>query len=262
MTSVQFKADDRILEEEWFASYENSELDFIYDGATDPVKWLESPCKIMCLLKEAHGGGQWNHAAAILKDEGMLRVGGSANQALHYRMVEWLYAFESTLMGIPIDVETDRSEDYEACRLTMLRSAWVNIKKAEGTAYSDNGNLRAVAERDAKYLKKQISLLSPKFVLCGYTFGTVRDLLFPDAQKIAGTAFSHITTSGMILVDYCHPGRKARESYKPLVEEARRIISAVSLEPSTNNGGTFAITERCAPKSAIKSGVIECNVVE
>lgn len=228
MTASEFKNLDQHLEHEWLASYGNPEIDFIYDGATDPVRWLESPLRIMCLLKEAHGGGQWNHAAGILKDEGLLRVGGTANQAVHYRMIEWLYAFESTLLGLSFNVEADRSENYPKARQTMLRSAWVNIKKADGIAYSDNGNLREIALRDGSFLRRQVALLAPRFVICGYTYGTVQDVLFPGAQKIAGTDFSYSTPDGLVVVDFYHPGRKSRESYSLLAEEAVRIANSLS----------------------------------
>lgn len=233
MTANEFKNLDRHLEHEWLASYDNPEIDFIYDGATDPESWLESPLRVMCLLKEAHGGGQWNHAAGIFKDEGLLRVGGTANQALHYRMIEWLYAFESTLLGLSFNVEADRAENYPAARRTMLRSAWVNIKKADGIAYSDNGNLREVVMRDGDFLRRQIALLAPRFVICGYTYGTVQDVLFPGAQKIVGTEFSYSTPDGLVVVDFYHPGRKSRESYSMLAEEACRISSSLSLPQSS-----------------------------
>jgi len=229
MTVSEFKSLDRNIEHEWFASYDNPEIGFIYDGAIYPESWLESPLRIMCLLKEAHGGGQWNLAEGIFKDEGLLRVGGTANQAVHYRMVEWLYAFESMIMGLSFNVEADRSENYPAARRTMLRSAWVNIKKADGIAYSNNCNLREVVMRDGYFLRRQIDLLAPRFVICGYTYGTVQDVLFPGAQKIAGTEFSYSTSDGLVVVDFYHPGRKALESYRLLAEEAARIASSLSL---------------------------------
>jgi len=223
MTTQEFIEADRALRDDWFASYGQPDIDFIYDGATDPEKWLSSPWRIMCLLKEAHGGGQWNHAGAILKHKGLLRVGGTANQAIHYRMIEWISAIEATLMGTPCDVEGDRLLDYPRARLTMLRSAWVNIKKANGLPYSDGGDLYTVAKRDAAYLRRQMALLDPRIVLCGYTFGIVRDMLFPDAERINGTEFSHRTHGGRIILDYYHPGRKSRESYRQLVAEVEKV---------------------------------------
>jgi hypothetical protein len=234
MTTHDFIEADRKLHAEWFASYGDADIDFIHDGATESERWLSSPWRIMCLLKEAHGGGQWNHADAILKDDGLLRVGGTANQAIHYRMVEWIYAVEATLTGAPFSIESDRSDNYRGARATMLRSAWVNIKKANGIAYSNNSDLNAVVRRDGDYLRRQVSLLAPKIVLCGYTFGLVRESLFPDAAKISDTEFSYCTANGVIIIDYYHPGRKSRESYVPLVEEVSRIMAAWPLTPVIN----------------------------
>jgi len=237
MTPKQFLEVDRSLKSDWFASYGNPDIDFIYDGATDPNKWLTSPIRLMCLFKEAHGGGRWNHAEAILGDNGLLRVGGTANQAMHNRTVEWLYAIESVFLGNRPDIEGDRSQNYKNARETMLRSAWVNIKKAEGIAYSNSGDLHSVAKRDADYLRRQLALLDPKVVLCGYTFGVVREVLFPDAKKIAETEFSYRTTNGRIIIDYYHPGRKSRESYGPLIDEVQRIVaSGVSVMSNKSEG--------------------------
>ena len=41
------------------------------------------------------------------------------------------------IMGLSFTVEADIFESYPAARRTMLRSAWVNIKKADGIAYSN-----------------------------------------------------------------------------------------------------------------------------
>lgn len=226
MTTAEMVHNDSALRSEWFHSYENDEIDFIYDGATDPAQWHESPWRIMCLLKEAHGGGVWNHAEAIRKDGGLLRVGGSANQSVHYRMVEWFAAIESTLAGAPLDVEADREQDYAQCRETMLRSAWVNIKKVDGLPYSNASDLHAVTVRDARFLTRQIELLNPRVILCGATFEIVRDTLFPEAEPIAGTEFSYLSKQGIVLIEYGHPGRKTRESYQPLIEEVQRIQAA------------------------------------
>jgi hypothetical protein len=223
MTTQEFIEADKALRDDWFASYGQPDIDFVYDGATDPEKWLSSPWRIMCLLKEAHGGGQYNHAEYILKDNGLLRVGGTAKQDTHNRMIEWIYSIEATLMGTPFDVEGDRSLDYPKARLTMLRSAWVNIKKANGVPYSDGRDLYEVAKRDAAYLRRQMALLDPKIVLCGYTFGIVRDTLFPDAERITGTEFSYRTHGGRIILDYYHPGRKSRESYRQLIAEVEKV---------------------------------------
>ena len=224
MTENEFRQRDLLLREEWFNSYGKLDADFIYDGATNPALWIASRWRIMCLLKEAHGGGCWNHAEAINEHNGLLRVGGTANQATHNRMVEWLYAIESTLEQKPADVENDRTRNYTEARETMMRSAWVNIKKSDGVAYSNNNDLHQVLKRDAPFLRRQIELLSPRFILCGRTFGIVKDELFPNCERIPNTKFSYRQGQGRIIFDYYHPARQSRESYKDFVEEVKKLI--------------------------------------
>lgn len=229
MTLDEFNKTNNALRNEWFASYggDAGDHDFIYDGATDPAQWLASPWRIMCLLKEAHGGGRWNHAEGIKEGGGMLKVGGTAKQATHYRMLEWLYAIETTLNHKPVDIEYERMNDYTNARQTMMRSAWVNIKKADGEAQSNNNDLTQVVKRDAMFLRRQLDLLNPKIILCGNIYGIVQGELFPDGQPVVGTAsgFSSRQNNGRIIMNWFHPAaRKNKDAtYKEIISEVESL---------------------------------------
>ena len=220
----QFLAENAKLREEWHRSYANCG-DFIFDGPTDPNGWFKGKERILCVLKEAHGGSVWDHAEEIRKDGGLLRVGGTANQATHNRMVEWLYAIDCSLNDKHMDVEADRGSDYPEGRAIMLRSAWINIKKANGVSHSNANDLRCIAERDLRFLSRQIELLSPHIILCCGTFSLVGDLLFPDHQKIRGTTCSY-QSGNLVIIEYRHPLYARRESYEDLFAEMERIKRA------------------------------------
>ena len=229
MTNLQqFFAENAKLREEWRLSYGDGDVDFIYDGPTDPVGWFGGEERILCLLKEAHGGGEWDQAEAIRNDGGLLRVGGTASQATQNRVVEWLYAIDCALNGKRVDIGADRCAGYPEARAVMLRSAGINIKKAGGVSKSDADDLRGVVERDIRFLRRQFELLSPRIVLCCGTFNLVKDLLFPGLQKIDGSEFSYRTGS-VVVIDYRHPARAACQSYEPLIEEIERIKRAGAL---------------------------------
>ena len=217
----RFPAENFKLRQEWHQSYAPCD-DFIYDGPTDPDRWFIGKERILCILKEAHGGGVWNHADEIRDCGGLLRVGWPANQATHNRMVEWLYATECSLNEKHMNVEAERSSDYPEARAIMLRSAWINIKKANGVSHSDASNLRSIADRDMRFLNRQIALLSPRIVLCCGTFDLVGDLLFPDRQMIAGTTCSYQSGS-LVIIKYRHPLYAPRESYGDFFAEMERI---------------------------------------
>ena len=225
MSKLQnFLAENVKLHEEWHRSYDDCD-GFIFDGATDPELWLNGKERILCFLKEAHGGGIWNHADAIRDCGGLLRVGWPANQATHYRILEWLYAITSSLGEKPLDVESDRSSGYPEGKAIMLRSSWINIKKAKGISSSSAHNLRGVVEKDLLFLKRQLELLSPRLILCCGTFSLMCDLLFPSHEKIPGTTCSY-KSGDLVVIDYRHPARASRESYIPLIEETKRIKMA------------------------------------
>jgi hypothetical protein len=127
----------------------------------------------------------------------------------------------------------------------------VNIKKADGVPYSDGGDLYAVAKRDAAFLRRQMALLNPKIVLCGSTFGIVRDVLFPDAQRITGTDFSYRTHGGRIILDHNHPSRKERDSYKKLIAEVEKFranpVTGPELAPDGEPPGAGDAGSRLSP---------------
>jgi len=221
MNITDYKKAVSELKAEWDSSY-NNPSDFIFDGATDDDLWFKSKWRLMVLLKEAHGGGRWDHNLGIKKDNGLFRVGGTANQATHYRVLEWLYSFESELDGKPYDVDYERNNDYTNARQTMLHSAWVNIKKADGNPNSAPQDLFQVIRRDTSFLRRQIDLLSPKVVICCGTFGFVKDALFANTRRIDGTNACY-ATNDVIVVDFRHPARASRESYMDLAKEAHSL---------------------------------------
>jgi len=213
-----FEQANEQLWQDWLGSYTS----FIFDGPTNPEEWFHSKYRILCLMKEAHGGGVWNHAKGIRECKGLMKVSGSANQATHYRVVEWLYSLESTLEGKKVSIEEERRSNYPNCRNTMLRSAWVNIKKADGISTSRYNNLVDVVKRDGQFLIRQINLMAPRIILCCGTFSIVKNLLFPNVQKMPDTERTYCCDQYLV-VDYRHPGRAAKVSYIPLIEEANRI---------------------------------------
>ena len=224
----QFLSDYAELREEWRRSYGDGPVDFICDGPPDPTLWFNGSERILCLLKEAHGGGEWDQAEAIRNHGGLLRVGGTASQATQNRVVEWLYAIDGALNGKRVDIGADRCAGYPEARAIMLRSAWINIKKANGVSKSDVQDLRGVVDRDIRFLRRQFELLSPCIVLCCRTFNLVKDLLFPGLQKIDGAKFSYRSGS-VVIIDYMHPARAPRKTYEPLIEEIERIKKAGAL---------------------------------
>lgn len=220
-----FISDDVKLNEDWRQSYGPNYENFIYDGAIDPSLWLASKTRILCILKEAHGNGHWNYAETTRNNGGLLRVKRPASQATQNRMVEWVYALDGSLSQEGADVEEDRRNGYKAAKSVMLRSALINIKKADGVSRSSAKNLHAVANRDAVFIKRQIKLLSPTIILCCGTFPFIARSILPDHSAIRGTQFS-FQSEGLPIIAVRHPGFASLQSYKPLAEEVMRIKSS------------------------------------
>ena len=58
------------MREEWCLSYGDCES-FIGDGPIDPERWFNKGDRILCLLKEPHGGDHWDLAVNIREHGGL-----------------------------------------------------------------------------------------------------------------------------------------------------------------------------------------------
>ena len=171
---------------------------FIKDGIVDKKKWSESKSKILFLLKEAYhseqSSGVWD-VTAFIKKKG---VWGRTYKP----MAQWAYGVNGVFVKnriLPFESSGNDVKD------SLLSSAVVNIKKSNGKKASSDKDLSEYVDKDWDLIHKQIRDISPKIVICGSTFGLIKDKLL-GLKKISDMAY---LVDGVVYINFWHPSNRA-----------------------------------------------------
>jgi hypothetical protein len=138
----------------------------VTDGLLDPVKYYESPVKIMTLLKEpVNNNGE--SLTDILNNRSCLAEQPHKGMGTFGPLVvvcdNILNRKENTSYNNPEFL--NNKESYDAFK----SSAYVNISKEAGPSQSDNNVIREYAERNKELLQEQFKLYNPDVVLSAGT---------------------------------------------------------------------------------------------
>ena len=178
------------LKSRWEQRKTKSDSALVWDGIIDKDKWDAYHLKLAFILKEAFSkpnDEDWDIAKAYAEDGGLFSVGGNANakQAMHNRIVEWAYAIDAALHNKDaISQDEAQANDHALCRKVMLSSAYINIKKINGSPSSSYSDLVKIAERDKELIINQIKLINPNVILFCSTFDISRIWRFIEPLKL------------------------------------------------------------------------------
>ena len=219
------------LLDKWSMEPRHLEGGFIRDGIIDPVLWGTSPRKVLLLLKEAYdgdGGKQGYDLCKWIREEWK----GAARYAMWNKAARWCQMVQT--LENPKSLEDISAE--EANR-ALLSSAVVNVKKSNGEPSSDHGNLSEYAISDKEYIKKQIQIINPEIVICGYTWEYVRD--FWPSDKVSDLVYF---ADGRIFIDYWHPANQYPHklnyyAFAFLLQQAQRTKPQLFTLPLNNKPG-------------------------
>lgn len=127
---------------------------FVQDGVVDSESYLNSPRKLLYVLKEA------NDFDGDLRC--LVRNGGKP--ATWNNITRWtrcVHELPNTLEWSELEKVTPKQ------RVKALRSiAFMNVKKHAGGAQAKQGDLRDVIERDQGFIRKQIQIYDADYVVC------------------------------------------------------------------------------------------------
>lgn len=227
MNKKTFDERNNDLMDRWYKLKNSDDNGFVWDGIINYDNWMHNDLKLAFFLKEAYtknGEDKWDISEQYNNCDGRFIVGNNANQSMHNRLVEWAYAADSIMHGKSgVKREDAIKNDYENARNAMLKCAVLNIKKIAGNTSSKDNNLRTMALRDKVLLNEQIEIIKPNIIVFCSTFGNIlKDILYTGAQKIAGTTRCY-EMDGMLLIDFLHPSRVAKDSFEWLKEEISLI---------------------------------------
>ncbi len=114
--------------------------------------------------------------------------------------------------------------EYDAAREGLLDAAIVNVKKSSGTAVSDHENLRDCVQLDGTFIRRQVQICRPHFMVCGNTWGLVADL-WPAKRRHCDLVWE--VADSCLAVDFVHPGLRIlqRMSYYALSAIVAKAIA-------------------------------------
>lgn len=185
--------------------HQGQRFGFIKDGIIDNDRWRSADPKVLFLLKEArHGGaGTWDLRKHLRE---------SAPKTATWRNAAyWCYAIDhikrGRLPGLPFPSE--RKAEYLKAVEALRCSAIINIKKSNGQSSSSHGDIEWYARKDKQFIQRQIELIAPDVVICGYTWRYVEDW-WPVRPLFDGV----YRTGHRVFVNFWHPSYRISEELK------------------------------------------------
>jgi hypothetical protein len=196
---VPMDAHERLLET-WSHEKHQQGRCFIKDGVIDKKRWRSVHHKVLFLLKEARheGKGYWDLRKYLREDDLALMSPTWRNAAY------WCYAIHhikhGSLPGLPDPNRPINGRQNEEAVELLRSSAVVNIKKSDGRSSSRHEEIQSCAQRDKDHIKKQTALVNPDVVICGNTWGFIREW-WPEERLYDGV----YRVGQGVFVDFWHP---------------------------------------------------------
>ena len=190
---------------------------FNRDGIVDEKEWNEVNKKILFLNKEAYHKEQIYCETYDLAED--LYKNGPWNNIWH-RVAEWARAVLLT--------EKNRIPSYqrlkpEEANMYLRKIAVMNIKKSDGNPSSKYSDLCDYAKEDSSELMRELEIIDPDIIVCGYTFDYLNIVLGSKGESIDKTSNYnenyHYKWRDKTIIDYYHPSAhmNALQSFYGLV---------------------------------------------
>lgn len=179
---------------------------FVTDGIVNPQKWNSQKVRPMFLLKEAYGGDtSWN----LINDHILKHLNSNVDNTWK-RVTQWSYGIINT-DNMHIEPFDERLIPKKYGNEYLQSMAIVNTKKESGKSKSVWDELEAAVERDKEYIKKEIELINPTVIICGYTMGLLEKILGVSIKKVWNKNlyyYTEINGEKVIVIDYYHPANR------------------------------------------------------
>ena len=188
----------------WQSKYPNKV--FVKDGIVNPDKWVTQEIKPMFLLKEAYGGKEsWD----LINDHILVKSKKQVDKTWK-KVTQWTYGIMNTsVSSSPFFDENKIPKEFANEYLQSI--AIVNVKKIAGGSTSVWAELEEAVDNDKDFLKKEIELIEPTVIVCGYTMSFLEKILGAKIKKTSNKNlyyFTEINGKKVIILDYYHPGNQ------------------------------------------------------
>ena len=207
--ATNYRTNIKELFDKWKCKPIQNEIDhqnnvFICDGIVCPEQWFSQDIRPLFLLKEAYGGNKdWN-----LITEHLLTSGRMGRGTWH-RVTVWTMGLLSTSQSKIEPYFVDEAMKYYGNQF-LQQIAVVNVKKSGGTNNSDMTLINQYAAADKEELRKEIELIDPTVIVCGYTISSLNIIMGSSVKNydhVEPNLYYHMTLNGhdVIVLDYWHP---------------------------------------------------------
>ena len=200
------------LFEKWRPEYKN----FIPDGIVDEQAYLDSPIKILYLLKEVNGGEDWD-LCDFLKEGGRPQTWDNIT-----RWTIGIHQWEREIQWSEIENITNEKRIE-----TLNKICAVNVKKESGSSVADSGNLLKAVENDREKLQQQLAIYKPDLIVCCGTewlYEKIYQCNLEWNMTSRGIWFARHKES--IVISYSHPEARVKDCllYYGLIDAVREIL--------------------------------------
>ena len=199
MNIKTMRAEMESLFQEWEAAHKRKGYKrFIRDGIVSLEDWYRQPTPKICyLLKEAYSDHEGFDLAKLLHKKEPWQM--------WKKVAVWT---EAIFQAFGDGKEYDQERIQANIRRNTNRIAAINVKKSNGQSESDYKELEDCAIEDRDFLRRELDIVNPDIIVCGYTSHCLRVILGDDWKnnKTAMTLFGE--WNGKMVIDYYHPASK------------------------------------------------------
>ena len=214
---------------------------FISDGIAHPEKWFEQKIRPLFVLKEAYDKSSnpkdWDEVKWFLttKEESG-EASGNKSGKISGKTWQTLCKWSSYLFENNYDIDPIWENE------NLRQIALINIKKYGGYEKSQDKDLRQHAERHWELIYKQIELIKPTIIICGYT-GWLLDIVWQKKfnlpirkKKIDREVYEIPRMKNVKLIDFWHPSAwSIKKNLADAFIENVRIAKKSSVNEDGNN---------------------------
>lgn len=169
---------------------------FIRDGIVNEDWWMQVQTvpKICFFLKEARTTEEKYDLAADLNNRSPWQ--------LWQKVAIWTQSIQAAFT-------VERSYDNDKINMKLHDSvkqiAVVNVKKSNGMASSNDEDLWSYVNADKDLLKKELEIVNPDIIVCGYTFSMLAAVLGDELERYNTEDTMFAFWKDKLIIDYYHP---------------------------------------------------------
>lgn len=197
---------------------------FVRDGIVK-FGW-GSKKKILFILKEAYlkkdENGEVQDCKHDVRDwlsdeKGFCELLNSKYKNVWRRIVEWTYCINETnetkIASFPSDLFEGENKRVVTDLINSV--AVINLKKSSGKAVSDPSELNKYSNDDREFIQKQIELISPDIIVCGFTLDFLdKNVYDKEIKSKPGKNddwfyyTKKISDKEILIIDFYHPAAR------------------------------------------------------